>query len=71
MPLSFAHPHASDDWRISVRGTTNMGRDAYEQGQFRFHDGGVPYASDDFAWGPTAATASSCSPTDVASPSDR
>jgi hypothetical protein len=29
-----------------------MGRDTYEQGQFRFHDGGVPYASDNFAWGP-------------------
>ena len=52
MPLSFAHSHASDNWRISVRGTTNMGRDTYEQGQFRFHDGGVPYASDNFAWGP-------------------
>src|SRR6266508_853504 len=51
MPLSFAHAHASDNWRISVRGTTNMGRDTYEQGQFRFHDGGVPYASDNFAWG--------------------
>ncbi len=54
MPLSFAHAHASDNWRISVRGTTNMGRDTYEQGQFRFHDGGVPYASDNFAWGPDA-----------------
>jgi hypothetical protein len=52
MPLSFAHAHPSDNWRISVRGTTNMGRDTYEQGQFRFHDGGVPYASDNFAWGP-------------------
>lgn len=52
MPLSFSHSHASDNWRISVRGTTNMGRDAYAQGQFRFHDGGVPYASDNFAWGP-------------------
>jgi hypothetical protein len=52
MPLSFAHAHASDNWRISVQGTTNMGRDTYEQGQFRFHDGGVPYASDNFAWGP-------------------
>jgi hypothetical protein len=52
MPLSFAHAHASDNWRISVRGTTNMGHDTYEQGQFRFHDGGVPYASDNFAWGP-------------------
>lgn len=52
MPLSFAHAHASDNWRISVRGTTNMGRDTYEQGQWRFHEGGVPYASDNFAWGP-------------------
>ena len=52
MPLSFAHAHASDNWRISVRGTTNMGKDAYEQGQWRFHDGGKPYASDNFAWGP-------------------
>jgi hypothetical protein len=52
MPLSFSHSHPSDNWRISVRGTTNMGRDAYGQGQFRFHDGGVPYASDNFAWGP-------------------
>jgi hypothetical protein len=52
MPLSFAHAHASDNWRISVRGTTNMGRDAYAQGEWRFHDGGVPYASDNFAWGP-------------------
>jgi hypothetical protein len=52
MPLSFAHAHPSDNWRISVRGTTNMGRDTYEEGQFRFHDGGVPYPSDNFAWGP-------------------
>ena len=52
MPLSFSHSHPSDNWRISVRGTTNMGRDTYAQGQFRFHDGGVPYASDNFAWGP-------------------
>jgi hypothetical protein len=29
-----------------------MGRDTYKQGQFRFHDGGAPYASDNFAWGP-------------------
>lgn len=52
MPLSFAHAHASDNWRISVRGTTNMGKDTYGQGQWRFHDGGKPYASDNFAWGP-------------------
>lgn len=52
MPTGFAHAHASDNWRISVRGTTNMGRDAYTHGEFRFHDGGVPYASDNLAWGP-------------------
>ena len=39
-----------------MRGTTNMGHDTYEQGQWRFHDGGVPYASDNFAWDPTVAT---------------
>lgn len=52
MPLSFAHAHASDNWRISIQGTTDVGRDSYTNGQFRFHDGGVPYASDNFAWGP-------------------
>ena len=52
MPLSFAHAHPSDNWRISIQGTTNMGKDSYEEGQFRFHDGGVPYPSDNFAWGP-------------------
>ncbi len=52
MPTAFAHAHASDNWRITVRGTTNMGKDAYTDGQFRFQDGGVPYASDNFAWGP-------------------
>ena len=52
MPLSFAHAYPSDNWRISVRGTTNMGRDTYEEhGQFRFHDGGVPYVSDNFGMG--------------------
>src|SRR5688500_9064456 len=29
-----------------------MGRDTSGQGRVRFHDGGVPYASDNFAWGP-------------------
>ena len=52
MPTGFAHAHASDNWRITVRGTTNMGRDAYTEGQFRFQDGGVPYPSDNVAWGP-------------------
>lgn len=52
MPVGFAHSHPSDNWRISVRGTTNMGHDVYTKGQFRYHDGGVPYASDNVAWGP-------------------
>lgn len=52
MPTGFAHGHASDNWRISVRGTTNMGRDEYTEGQFRYHDGGAPYASDNLTWGP-------------------
>ncbi|MEZ5227947.1 MAG: hypothetical protein R2710_15120 [Acidimicrobiales bacterium] len=52
MPTGFSHAHPSDNWRISVRGTTNMGRDSYGHGEFRFHDGGVPYASDNLAWGP-------------------
>lgn len=52
MPLGFSHSHPSDNWRISVRGTTNMGPASYAQGQFRFHDGGVPYASDNLTWGP-------------------
>ncbi|MEM9611631.1 MAG: hypothetical protein AAF962_22500 [Actinomycetota bacterium] len=52
MPTGFAHGHASDNWRISVRGTTDMGRDSYAHGQFRFHDGGAPYPGDNLAWGP-------------------
>ena len=51
MPLTFPHAHASDNWRISVRGTQNMGRTSYEAGQFRLQDGGVPYPSDNAAWG--------------------
>ena len=73
MPLSFAHAHASDNWRISVRGATNVGRDAYAQGQFRFHDGGVPYTSDNFARGPDGGLRMvvRCWPTVAASPSGR
>lgn len=52
MPRGFAHGHDSDNWRISVQGTTNMGKYAYTQSQFRFQDGGVPYPGDNVAWGP-------------------
>lgn len=47
-----AHGHPADNWRITLQGITNMGRDAYSDGQFRFQDGGVPYAGDNLAWGP-------------------
>jgi hypothetical protein len=52
MDTGFSHSHASDNFRITVRGITNMGRDAYSDGQFRFQDGGVPYPPDNVAWGP-------------------
>ena len=52
MPRAPAHGHASDNWRITIQGTTNMGTYAYGPGQFRFQDGGVPYAGDNLAWGP-------------------
>ena len=52
MPRAPAHGHASDNWRVTIQGTTNMGRYAYGPGQFRFQDGGVPYAGDNLAWGP-------------------
>ena len=52
MPRGFAHGHDSDNWRISIQGTTNMGKYAYTQSQFRFQDGGVPYPGDNVAWGP-------------------
>lgn len=52
LPPGYDHGHATDSWRISVRGTTQMGRQHYGQGQWRFHEGGIPYASDNYAWGP-------------------
>ena len=52
MPRAPAHGHASDNWRITIQGTTNMGKYAYGPGEFRFQDGGVPYAGDNLAWGP-------------------
>ena len=52
MPRAPAHGHASDNWRVTIQGTTNMGKYAYGPGQFRFQDGGVPYAGDNLAWGP-------------------
>ena len=47
-----AHGHDADSWRMTVQGTTNMGREAYSAGDFRFQDGGAPYAADNATWGP-------------------
>ena len=51
MPRGPAHGHDSDTWRISIQGTTNVGKYAYSEGQFRFQDGGVSYPGDNVAWG--------------------
>lgn len=51
MPRGPAHGHDSDTWRISIQGTTNLGKYAYSQGQFRFQDGRVSYPGDNVAWG--------------------
>ena len=34
-----AHGHPADNWRGTLKGTTNMGKYAYGPGQFRFQDG--------------------------------
>lgn len=52
MPRGPAHGHDSDTWRISIQGTTNVGKYAYTQGQFRFQDGSITYPGDNVAWGP-------------------
>jgi hypothetical protein len=51
-PDAPAHLHATDNWRMSLRGVLAMGRDRYAAGEFRFQQGWKPYASDNFAVGP-------------------
>ena len=52
MPRGPAHGHDSDTWRMSILGTTNVGKYAYADGQFRFQDGSISYPGDNVAWGP-------------------
>ena len=52
MKVGVAHGHDADNWRISIQGTTNVGKYAYTERQFRFQDGGIPYPGDNFTWGP-------------------
>lgn len=52
VPPSFAHSHASDNWRISLLGDLHMGRDTYHPGEFRFQEGWKTYPDDDNSYGP-------------------
>lgn len=56
-PLSPAHGHATDTWRITIQGVMTMGRARYGRGDFRFQEGGKPYGRDDGAWGPNGSFA--------------
>jgi hypothetical protein len=46
-----AHMHASDNWRMSLRGVLPMGPEVYHAGEFRFQRGRKPYPSDSYAHG--------------------
>lgn len=52
VPPSFAHSHASDNWRISLLGDLHMGRDTYHPGEFRLQEGWKTYPDDDNSYGP-------------------
>lgn len=51
-PTTAPHGHASDNFRLSLRGTLSMGRDSYSAGEFRLHEGWKPYATDNYSNGP-------------------
>lgn len=51
-PDGEAHMHASDNWRISLKGELPVGRKNYGPGEFRFNAGWRPYPSDNGAQGP-------------------
>lgn len=51
-PLTDAHGHASDNFRISLLGELPMGRRRYGPGEFRFQRGWQAYPSDGPAQGP-------------------
>jgi hypothetical protein len=46
-----AHAHASDNFRMAVRGRFFMGRKTYEEGEFRVQEGWRPYPGDSYAEG--------------------
>ncbi|MBB5138410.1 hypothetical protein HNP84_008164 [Thermocatellispora tengchongensis] len=51
-PDAPAHGHASDNFRLSLRGVLPMGPESYGEGEFRFQRGWKPYPSDNYAHGP-------------------
>ena len=51
-PPSIAHAHASDNFRLSILGDFEMGREHYGPGEFRFQQGWRPYPSDNNSQGP-------------------
>jgi hypothetical protein len=51
-PGAEAHAHASDNFRVSVLGSLEMGRERYGPGEFRFQHGWKAYPSDNASHGP-------------------
>ena len=47
-----SHAHASDNFRISLLGSFEMGRESYGPGEFRIQQGWKPYPSDNASHGP-------------------
>jgi len=52
LPSFAAHSHASDSWRLVMRGEFAMGKDVYVSGDFRLQQGWRPYPGDRVACGP-------------------
>lgn len=52
LPDAPAHAHASDNFRMSLRGVLPMGSERYGPGEFRLQRGWKAYASDNYANGP-------------------
>jgi hypothetical protein len=52
LPASDPHGHASDTWRMPLRGSFKMGRTEYGPGDARFQRGWRTYPSDNFPSGP-------------------
>jgi hypothetical protein len=47
-----AHGHASDTWRVTLKGEMSVGKDRYPAGALRLQEGWRPYGGDNPACGP-------------------